>query len=97
MQSFEQWFEKDRVHKNVMDKKNREIYVELEAALQIAELKHPIFATNIEEGVLKVVEELGELSQCINKKHGEKRVKEEALDALVTMWRLVRRDYNETM
>lgn len=95
METFEQWFEKDRAHKKAMDKKNREIFVELEAALQIAELKHPVFAYSFKEGIFKVVEELGEVAAAYNKSEGEKRVNEELLDTLVVIWRMYRGDWDD--
>lgn len=95
METFEQWFEQDRAHKKAMDKKNREIFVELEAALQIAELKHPVFAYSFKEGIFKVVEELGEVAAAYNKSEGEKRVNEELLDTLVVIWRMYRGDWDD--
>jgi len=95
VETFEVWFEKDRAHKKAMDKKNREIFVELEAALQIAELKHPVFAHSFKEGIFKVVEELGEVAAAYNKSEGEKRVNEELLDTLVVIWRMYRGDWDD--
>lgn len=95
METFEQWFERDRAHKKAMDKKNREIFVELEAALQIAELKHPVFAVSFEEGMMRVMEEVGEACQANNKRQGDERRGSEVLDALVTIWRLYREDWRE--
>lgn len=93
METFEQWFEKDRAHKKAMEQKNRELWVQVEAALQIAETKHPVFATSFDEGLLRVVEELGEIAQARNKSQGVVREKEEVLDLLCVVWRLAREDY----
>ena len=94
METFEQWFEKDRERKKELAQKNRELWVKLEAALQIAETKHPVFATSFDEGLMRVVEELGEIAQARNKSQGVVREKEEVLDLLCVVWRLAREDYN---
>ena len=95
MENFEYHFEQDRKRRKALEKKNRDIFVELEAALQIAELKHPVFAYSFKEGIFKVVEELGEVAAAYNKSEGEKRVKEEILDTLVVIWRMYRGDWDD--
>ena len=77
------------------DRKNQILFVQLEAALQIAELKHPVFATSFDEGLLPVVEELGEIAASRNKGQGVAREREEVLDLLVVVWRLARGDWQE--
>ena len=76
------------------DRKNHDLFIRLEAALQIAELKHPNFAYSFKEGVVKIVEELGEVAAAYNKSQGEARVEEELLDTLVVVWRMCRGDWD---
>ena len=94
METFERWFEKDRERRKEMEKKNRDLFVQLDAALQIAETKHPVFATSFDEALMRVVEELGEIAQARNKSQGVVREKEEVLDLLCVVWRLAREDYH---
>ena len=94
METFERWFEKDRERRKEMEKKNRDLFVQLDAVLQIAETKHPVFATSFDEGLMRVVEELGEIAQARNKSQGVVREKEEVLDLLCVVWRLAREDYH---
>ena len=94
MDTFERWFEKDRERRKEMEKKNRDLFVQLDAALQIAETKHPVFATSFDEALMRVVEELGEIAQARNKSQGVVREKEEVLDLLCVVWRLAREDYH---
>ena len=94
METFERWFEKDRERRKEMEKKNRDLFVQLDAALQIAETKHPVFATTFDDGLMRVVEELGEIAQARNKSQGVVREKEEVLDLLCVVWRLAREDYH---
>lgn len=96
MQSFERFLERDRQKRKEFEKKNRELFVQLEAVLQIAEVKHPVFATSFDEGVMRIVEELGEIAQAHNKSQGVVREKEEVLDLLCVVWRLAREDWKET-
>lgn len=94
METFERWFEKDRERRKEMEKKNRDLFVQLDATLQIAETKHPVFATSFDEALMRVVEELGEIAQARNKSQGVVREKEEVLDLLCVVWRLAREDYH---
>ena len=75
------------------ERKNSEIFTELEEDLSIAELKHPVFATTFNEAVMRVVEELGEVAQARNKSQGEEREMCEMMDLLCVVWRLVRGDW----
>ena len=78
----------------VSKKTNAEILCELTHRLIDAEIKHPRFAENVDEGIRAVVEELGEVAQAIS--HGEpaERVESEMYDLLTTAFRLVRGDCN---
>lgn len=71
-----------------------EVVYELLPRLIKAEIKHPRFAENVDEGIRAVVEELGEVAQAIS--HGEpaERIESEMYDLLTTAFRLVRGDYN---
>ena len=84
-----------RRHRKKLDKMNHELFVQLEASLQLAELKHPCFAYSFKEGVMNVVEELGEVAAAYNKMQGEVRVNEELMDTLVVVWRLIRGDWRD--
>ena len=78
----------------VSQKTSAEILCELASRLIDAEIKHPRFAENVDEGIRAVVEELGEVAQAIS--HGEpaERVESEMYDLLTTAFRLVRGDCN---
>ena len=95
IEQFESYLERDRKERRAREKRNRELFVELEAALQVAEVKHPVFATSFDEGLLPVVEELGEIAASRNKGQGVAREREEVLDLLVVVWRLARGDWQE--
>lgn len=58
-----------------------------------AEKKHPDFADGIYQGVGVIGEEYGELCQALNKRQGEERVMDEALDLLCVVWRFCRGDW----
>lgn len=75
-------------------KQGHEVLYELMLRLTDAEIKHPRFAENVDEGIRAVVEELGEVAQAIS--HGEpaERIESEMYDLLTTAFRLVRGDYN---
>ena len=88
------YLERDRQKRKDKEKKNRDLFVQLDAALQIAETKHPVFATSFDEALMRVVEELGEIAQARNKSQGVVREKEEVLDLLCVVWRLAREDYH---
>ena len=94
MQDVETMLENMRAHREHLDKKNHDLFVELQAALQIAELKHPVFAYSFKEGVFRIIEELGEVAAAYNKSEGEKRVKSELLDTLCVVWRMCRGDWD---
>lgn len=91
----EKELERLRKFRKEMDKKNHDIYIMLMSSLQLAEIKHPVFAFDFEEGVMHVMEELGETCQAYNKNQGDVRVKQELMDTLVTLWRLFRGDWQE--
>ena len=95
MQSFERFLERDRQKRKEIEKKNRDLFLKLEAVLQVAEVKHPVFATNFNEAVMRVVEELGEIAQARNKQQGVVRENEEVWDLLCVVWRLAREDWKE--
>ena len=76
-------------------RKNHDLFIRLEAALQIAELKHPVFAVDFREGLCAVMEELGEVAQTQNKRQGADREAAEVLDLLCVVWRLARGDWKE--
>lgn len=78
----------------VPKKADHEVMHELTRRLIDAEIKHPRFAENVDEGIRAVVEELGEVAQAIS--HGEpaERIESEMYDLLTTAFRLVRGDYN---
>ena len=78
----------------VPKKADHEVLCELTSRLVDAEIKHPRFAENVDEGIRAVVEELGEVAQAIS--HGEpaERVESEMYDLLTTAFRLVRGDCN---
>lgn len=78
----------------VPKKADHEVLYELTHRLIDAEIKHPRFAENVDEGIRAVVEELGEVAQAIS--HGEpaERVESEMYDLLTTAFRLVRGDCN---
>lgn len=78
----------------VPKKADHEVLYELTHRLIDAEIKHPRFAENVDEGIRAVVEELGEVAQAIS--HGEpaERIESEMYDLLTTAFRLVRGDYN---
>lgn len=77
------------------ERKNDALFVELEESLSIAELKHPVFATSFQEGLLRVLEEAGECAQASNKGQGQAREDAEVMDLLVVVWRLARGDWQE--
>ena len=91
----EKELDKLRRHRKEMDKKNHDLFIRLEASLQLAALKHPCFAYSFKEGMMKIVEELGEVAAAYNKMQGEERVNEELMDTLCVVWRLVRGDWKE--
>ena len=91
----EKELDKLRRHRKEMDKKNHDLFIRLEASLHLAELKHPCFAYSFKEGVMRVMEELGEVAAAYNKMQGEVRVNEELMDTLCVVWRLVRGDWRE--
>ena len=91
----EKELEKLRKHRKELDKKNNKLFIDLQASLQLAELKHPNFAYSFKEGVMRVMEELGEVAAAYNKMQGEVRVNEELMDTLVVVWRLARGDWKE--
>ena len=77
------------------ERRNDALFVELEDALSIAELKHPLFATSFQEGLCRVLEEAGECAQASNKGQGADRRDAEVMDLLVVVWRLARGDWQE--
>ena len=91
----EKELEKLRKFRKEMDKKNHELFISLMASLQLAEIKHPVFATSFSEGCMRAVEELGEIAQAVNKGQGAEREKAEVIDLLCVVWRLARGDWKE--
>ena len=77
------------------ERKNDQLFTELEESLSIAELKHPVFATSFQEGLCRVLEEAGECAQVSNKGQGHARQDAEVMDLLVVVWRLARGDWQE--
>lgn len=77
------------------ERKNDELFQELEDALSIAEVKHPVFATTFQEALCRVMEELGEVAQASNKGQGADREAAEVMDLLVVVWRLARGDHEK--
>lgn len=75
------------------ERRNEALFFELEDALSIAELKHPVFATSFQEALCRVLEEAGECAQASNKGQGREREDAEVMDLLVVVWRLARGDY----
>ena len=69
------------------------LFYRLTRALQRAESLHPVFAEGAAQGLGNIGEEYGELCQAINHKQGEDRIKAEALDLLIVVWRFCRGDY----
>lgn len=65
------------------------------ARLAEAEKKHPDFSYGIYQGVGVIGEEYGELCQALNKRQGEARVMDEALDLLCVAWRFCRMDWKK--
>lgn len=63
--------------------------------VKAAEIKHPDFADGIYQGVGVIGEEYGELCQALNKRQGEERVMDEALDLLCVVWRFCRGDWRQ--
>lgn len=92
---FENWLAQHTKERIEKDNKNAEIYCTLQSSLLIAEAKHPVFATSFEEGMMRVLEEAGEVAQASNKGAGEKRKGEELMDLLCVVWRMVRGDFDE--
>ena len=95
IESLETMLAREKKAREEKDRKNSELFVRLQASLQVAEIKHPVFAYSFKEGVMKVVEELGEVASAYNKSQGEARVGEELLDTLCVVWRLARGDWKE--
>jgi|GEM_PF-1039109 len=60
-----------------------------------AEEKHPDFSYGIYQGVGVIGEEYGELCQALNKRQGEERVMDEALDLLCVVWRFCRGEWRQ--
>ena len=60
-----------------------------------AEKKHPEFADGMYQGVGVLGEEYGELCQALNKREGEERAMDEALDLLCVAWRFCRMDWKK--
>ena len=81
--------------RRMLEEKNRRLFVQLEADLQIAEIKHPVFAVSRGEALLRVAEELGECAQAHNKGQGTEHARQEARDLLCVVWRLVREDWKD--
>ena len=77
------------------ERKNDELFQELEDALSIAEIKHPVFAGSFQEALCRVMEELGEVAQASNKGQGREREDAEVMDLLVVVWRLARGDHEK--
>jgi hypothetical protein len=77
------------------ERKNDELFQELEDALSIAEIKHPVFAGSFEQALCRVMEELGEVAQASNKGQGADREAAEVMDLLVVVWRLARGDHEK--
>lgn len=77
------------------ERRNDELFAELEEALSIAELKHPVFATSFQEALCRVLEEAGECAQASNKGQGQEREAAEIMDLLVVVWRMARGDWQE--
>lgn len=77
------------------ERKNDELFQELEDALSIAEVKHPVFAGSFEQALCRVMEELGEVAQASNKGQGADREAAEVMDLLVVVWRLARGDHEK--
>jgi NTP pyrophosphatase (non-canonical NTP hydrolase) len=75
------------------ERRNDELFADLEEALSIAELKHPVFATSFQEALLRVLEEAGECAQASNKRQGQEREDAEVMDLLCVVWRLARGDW----
>ena len=86
---------RDRQAREAKDRANHELFVRLQAALQLAEIKHPVFAVSFEQGLCRAMEELGETAQASNKGQGANREEAEVLDLLCVVWRLARGDWKE--
>ena len=77
------------------ERRNDALFLELEDALSIAEIKHPVFADTFEQALCRVMEELGEVAQASNKGQGREREDAEVMDLLVVVWRLARGDHEK--
>lgn len=71
------------------------LWADLAVRVVKAEKKHPDFADGIYQGVGVIGEEYGELCQALNKRQGEERVMDEALDLLCVVWRFCRGDWRQ--
>lgn len=69
------------------------LVMELALALEKAERKHPVFAEGVYQGLGRLSEEMGELSQSVNHGEPQARIDAEAMDLLVVAWRFARRDW----
>ena len=94
-ETFERQYAKMKAERERLDRLNHDVFITLQADLQLAELKHPVYAVSREEALLRVAEELGECAAAHNKAQGAERAKAEARDLLVVCWRLVREDWKE--
>lgn len=70
-----------------------DLLMKLTDRVKAAEKKHPDFADGIYQGVGVIGEEYGELCQALNKRQGEERIMDEALDLLCVAWRFCRGDW----
>ena len=73
-----------------------DLLMKLTDRVMAAEIKHPDFADGIYQGVGVIGEEYGELCQALNKRQGEERIMDEALDLLCVVWRFCRGDWQNS-
>lgn len=73
--------------------KDEALYYRLLKALARAKELHPVFAEGIYQGIGCISEEMGELAQSVNHGEPEERVRSEAMDLLVVVWRFVQEEY----
>lgn len=70
-----------------------QLYYRLMQKLDRARKLHPVFAEGVYQGLGRISEEFGELSQTINHGESSDRMEEEAMDLLVVVWRFVMKEY----
>lgn len=68
-------------------------WADFEKALRIARDKHPVFATGLNKAFHVVLDEILELGVAIEDSEPEERVRAEAMDVMVTAFRLWNEEY----